>query len=131
MEAEFLKWDESFQVGVAEIDAQHKKLFAIINSLQEAVAKEDVPANVVGDILFNMASYASEHFRSEQVYLEKHPDFKDHLLEHWDFTKKCMGLSLSFRKQSAVSQEALNFLTVWLREHVLEKDIRFFKELKG
>lgn len=36
---DFIKWDQSFSVGVRLIDAQHQKLFALINNLYNNVKR--------------------------------------------------------------------------------------------
>lgn len=128
MAFESLQWDETLRVGVEEIDAQHRKLFDLLNSLGRAVEK-GYEKDVIGHVLFEMAAYADEHFKSEQLYLEKHPDFREHFLEHWEFTKKCLALVMDFRRNRQVSDETLAFLMAWLKDHVMEKDQRFFREL--
>jgi hemerythrin len=54
-------WNDSYSVHVHQFDAQHQKLFAIINSLADAmrVGKgEDVIREVVGQL----AVYTRTHF---------------------------------------------------------------------
>jgi len=123
-----LQWDESYQVGVEEIDGQHRKLFGLLNTLAQAVSS-GYAEDIIGPVLVEMAAYADEHFKSEQLYLEKHPDYQAHFLEHWEFTKKCMGLVLGFRRDRSVSWETLDYLSKWLQNHILQEDRRYFREL--
>lgn len=128
MPQNLLQWDESYRVGVTEIDHQHRKLFELLNTLTQAVSN-GYGEDIIGEVLVEMAAYADEHFKSEQLYLEKHPDYQTHFLEHWEFTKKCMGLVLGFRRDKSVSWETLEYLINWLRDHVLQEDRRYFREL--
>jgi len=128
MAVKLLQWNESYSVGVGEIDAQHRKLFELFNSLTKAV-DDGYEEDVIGHVLIEMSGYADEHFKSEQLYLERHPQYQEHFLEHWEFTKKCMGLVMAFRKDSSVSMETIDFLKDWLEHHLMEQDVRFFREL--
>ena len=128
MTTNLLQWDESYQVGVEEIDHQHQHLFDLLNGLSRAVNRGQAE-EVIAEVLVEMASYADEHFKSEQLYLEKHPDYPAHLLRHWEFTKRCMGLVMGYRREKEVSVETLNYLIAWLRDHVLQEDRRYFREL--
>lgn len=130
MTTNLLQWDESYRVGVEEIDRQHQHLFELLNRLALALAVNRGQAEkVIGEVLVEMAAYADEHFKSEQLYLEKHPDYAAHLLRHWEFTKKCMGLVMGYRRDKEVSVETLSYLINWLRNHVLQEDRRYFREL--
>jgi len=128
MEFYLMTWDESYQVGVSEIDRQHRQLFELINNLSQAVTS-GYGEDIIGEVLVEMAAYADEHFKSEQLFLEKHPDYQAHFLKHWEFTKKCMELVLGFRRDKSVSWETLNYLAEWLQEHILQEDQRYFREL--
>ena len=65
-----MKWDESFSVGVKEIDAQHQKLVAMINELHAAM-KEGKVHDVLGEIISGMAKYTIFHFETEEKYFEE------------------------------------------------------------
>ncbi len=128
MTLELLEWNDSYRELVPEIDRQHQHLFELLNSLAKAV-EGGYDQDIIGDVLVEMAAYADEHFKTEQLYLEKHPDFQKHFLEHWAFTKKCMKLVMAFRNDQAVAGETLEFLMRWLQNHVLKEDMRYFREL--
>lgn len=36
-----MEWKESFRLGIAEIDAQHKELIKLLSQLQQAIQKGD------------------------------------------------------------------------------------------
>jgi hemerythrin-like metal-binding protein len=128
MALELLSWDESYRVGVEEIDRQHRRLFDLLNSFTRAVTSGHAE-EIIGEVLSEMAAYADEHFKCEQLYLERHPDYPSHLLQHWEFTKHCMGLVMGFRRDREVSWDTLSYLSEWLRKHVLTEDRRYFREL--
>jgi len=125
---EFFKWHEKYSVGVEEIDLQHKKLFDIINRMLGHLgkaSKEELRAQ-----LSEMIDYTTFHFQAEQKYLEKHPDFQEHLQEHDIFLKKNAAISQSIEENDQdVSLEIVNFLLKWLKNHILKTDVLFFAKI--
>ncbi len=122
-------WSGELETGVEEIDAQHRKLFDLMNSLQAAVA-EGREHEVVSAAVFEMSAYADQHFKTEQAYVEDDPSFKDHLLDHWEFSKKCLSLVMGLKNGNSVSLEMVQFLLNWFKNHVLEKDVVIIRRLR-
>ena len=128
--SEKLKWQTAYQVGVQEVDNQHKKLFEMINALQEEYESGNKKTNIQ-KILEEMVNYLNKHFSCEETYIKKHPKFAKHRKEHWMFVEKTMKYSRDFDKNDAIFEyDILDFLKRWLVNHVLNTDIVFFRELK-
>ena len=129
MQKSNVQWDESFRVGIDEVDNQHRKLFETVNNLIDATCNGSDTGNVE-QLLNEMSDYVDYHFKTEQLYLEKHPDFNEHYLMHWDFTKKSMELQKEFREKRTLECGDLEkFLMHWLQDHVLNVDSKYFREL--
>ena len=126
-------WNESYSVGVKEIDEQHKKLIEIINQLIDA---QDVSSHseVISDILTNMMDYAFYHFKTEENLMREHQyaDYMSHRKTHLGFIRRTAELSsdaTGFAEH--VPSETLSFLKNWLLDHILKTDMQyknFFKE---
>lgn len=56
------KWDDSLDVGIAEINRQHKVLIDLINAINNAVRNNESTANITGTLV-NLIDYTHEHFR--------------------------------------------------------------------
>jgi hemerythrin len=63
-------WDESYSVKVSQCDADHKKLFELINTLHDAMLAGDRKA-VVAQVIDELTDYATYHFAREDAMLEK------------------------------------------------------------
>jgi hypothetical protein len=50
MEELFMKWRPDFELGIPEIDNQHKKIVELINSLNEAFMKDETKSKL-GEVL--------------------------------------------------------------------------------
>lgn len=72
-------WQDSYKIGDAEIDAQHQKLFDLVNTLLAATDK-------VGLRLGAMSLFKDtrEHFAQEESLMDKlkYPAIKAHVEQH-------------------------------------------------
>ncbi|MBF0570166.1 MAG: hemerythrin family protein [Candidatus Omnitrophica bacterium] len=124
---EIVSWSESYSVGVAEIDAQHKKLVSILNLLVSSMA-QGAEKKVLSSILTDLAEYAGYHFDTEERYMEKFnfPGLESHRMEHqWFKTKVTTLLEADKNGEPVVAVELLEFLWEWLRKHILGVDQKF------
>jgi hemerythrin len=124
---ELFTWDESFSVGIGEIDDQHKKLIRIINDLHRAV-KEHKAGEVMHEIVGRMVDYTVFHFQTEEKYLERHayPDLHAHMNAHAVFIEKARDLQKRASEgRLIVSIEVMNFLKDWLMSHILDADRKY------
>jgi len=128
---EKLKWQVAYQVGIPEIDKQHKRLFEMLNKLQDIYESDNVKSEIQ-TVLEEMGDYLNIHFSYEETYLKNHPRFDAHRKEHWFFVEKTMKFTKDFDLNDAIFEfEILDFLKRWLVNHVLNTDIVYFRELKN
>lgn len=124
---EKIKWDESFSVGVSEMDRQHRRIIDLINSLIEKQAIE-VDSEIISDTLTRMLEYANEHFRREEQYMleSAYPDYSRQRGEHNEFRKKTAFFSIDIiRGKATIPKEILTYLKDWWTNHILESDMRY------
>ena len=120
-------WSPEFSVGVDKVDEQHKKLFAMINTLHTAAIANDSTVDIER-IIEEMASYVSYHFETEKSLLHHLPEFEAHEREHWDFTKKTLQFASEYHQQprKELAHTILDFLIRWLKGHIKAIDIEQF-----
>ena len=82
-------WNDSYSVGMAEIDAQHKQLFAMIGELNDAM-KQGKSKDVLGTTLQRLHDYTVKHFSYEQSVLQQkgYGDYASHKAIHDEFTRR-------------------------------------------
>jgi len=128
---EKIKWQVAYQVGVPEIDKQHKQLFTLLNRLQDIYNSGNIKSEIQ-KTLEEMVDYLNTHFSCEEGYLKNHPRIEKHRKEHWLFVEKTMKFTKDFDLNDAVFEyEILDFLKRWLVHHVLNTDIVYFRELNS
>jgi len=115
-----ISWNESYGVKVAELDGHHQKLFALINTLHDAMSHGQ-GRTILQQVIAELSDYVDFHFKAEEALLEraKYPGLPGHRVEHRRFTAKVAG----FRKDldagaNGNAVAVLEFLTQWLSEHI-------------
>lgn len=123
MEEQFMKWRPDFNLGIAEIDEQHKKIVELINILNKAFM-EGSAREKLGDILDEMARYADYHFHTEEELFSKHlfPFSEEHKKLHDNFRTKVSQFREQFEKGLPITFRLLGFLRKWLTNHILDVD---------
>lgn len=128
-----VEWNEEYATGLSDIDAQHKELFAIINSLADAM-RERRAKDESGAIISRMAVYAGVHFRTEEEYFSRadYPDAQAHAAEHRKFVERVMTFVCEYKEgRAALTLELLAFLGDWLTHHVKKSDLAYAPFLKA
>jgi hemerythrin-like metal-binding protein len=130
---ELMRWDGSLQLGIGEIDGQHKKLVAMINDLHRAMKQRQTMA-IMGSILEQLVSYTVYHFGSEEKLFQKHgyPEYDQHKKAHENLVGKVNELKAKIdRGDATISMELMDFLTDWLTTHIKGTDKKYVPFLQG
>lgn len=123
----FMTWDNTWSVNVKKIDAQHQKLFDLINTLYDAM-KEGRAKDILSKVLADLVDYTVFHFETEEKLFREHgyPEYTQHRKAHEELTKQVREIKGRFdRGETTVSIELLNFLNNWLSNHIYETDRRY------
>jgi hemerythrin len=119
-------WDNSFETGIAEVDAQHQRLVAIINELVDAIGR--APADALKGIVTQLKDYAQYHFQTEEKIMEAagYDGLADHRDEHAQFVDQILLFDLDVILASeGLAWDMLHFLKGWLTNHILIVDKKF------
>lgn len=122
-----LEWQDSFSVGIKEMDDQHKQLVKMINQLHEAM-KEGKGSTEVVKIVGEMIEYTQFHFKSEEQLMSEHhfSGLATQKMEHGSFIKKTLEFQADLNSgKRTISIELLNFLKDWLTNHIQVSDKKY------
>jgi len=133
--APLIRWDATYSVNIAILDAQHKNLVSTVNELYKAML-EGRSKDHLGQILSSLVSYTQEHFAAEEKLMlqYRYPDFNVHKAEHDRLTGTVVEFQRRFlSSEVGLSIELLDFLRDWLAKHILGSDRRYspFLTAKG
>ena len=131
--AELMRWDSSLQLGIGQIDEQHKQLVAMINDLHRAMKQRQTMA-VMGGILQRLVNYTVYHFGHEEKLFQKHgyPEYDQHKKIHENLVGKVIEFKTKIdRGDSTISMELMDFLKDWLVNHIKGTDKKYVPFLQG
>lgn len=125
---EKITWDASYSIGVPQLDAQHQKLIAMINTLIDTPNAE-YSSEIISDLLSKAINYALEHFKSEEDYMEAihYPGIVAHKKEHKRFILKMANESVLVMQKKEGPTDLLTYLKAWLTHHILYSDMKYMK----
>ena len=129
-----MDWTDEMSVGVKVLDDDHKKLFAMINELHEAM-QVGRGKQALADILARLTDYTVEHFNREEGLLAE-ADYGSLDLHHRVHEKLKADVAEMRRKfvegtETAMPIDLLQFLQNWLKNHIMLTDKRYSEHLKA
>jgi hemerythrin-like metal-binding protein len=123
-------WKPSYSVKVRSCDAEHLKLFALINDLHEAM-QSGKGSQVIQRVVGELELYTKTHFSAEEALMAKakYPALAAHCVEHQRFIESIANL----RKQGIAGQSiaTLSFLNDWLVSHIMRTDQQYSAHLNA
>ena len=122
-----VEWRDTYSLGIASLDDQHKGLLQQMNILHDAMsvgkAKE-----VLNQTFQMLIDYTLIHFKSEEIFFSRYDYSKmeKHMLEHEFFVKKVYDLKAHYdNARFLVCFEVLSFLKTWFVNHILGSDMEY------
>lgn len=126
MEA-FLPWSGEFSVRIPQIDAQHRRLFDLVNRLASAVQGGGGGSSAM-EVLKELAAYTQTHFTFEERLMQEHgyPDLAVHKEAHGRLVAQVEDfIRRAERGEAALDLELLQFLKEWLTQHIMRVDLQY------
>ena len=120
-----LQWSNSISVRVDSIDAQHKKLFDITNSLIDIF---EAGSGEFLTVISELVEYTTIHFHDEQMVMmnAKFPGLAAHMVEHNKFIAKVEEFLQAYGEgQKDIGRTMIVFLRDWLFAHTSGLDMEF------
>jgi hemerythrin len=129
-----IEWDPSFSVGSARMDADHKKLIALLNRLYDAWHGGE-GIHELGWLFDELLAYAETHFTAEEMALKSRSYAR--LEKQRDDHRRLKESVVAFRDRhlagetpDLLTEEMTAFLKAWLLEHILGEDMLYRDHMK-
>jgi hemerythrin len=136
MENNEIKWLDSYNTGIEEIDEQHRIL---VNTINEANTKLNIDDSIqtLEAITKDLLSYVLYHFETEEDMMAEHnykaysqEEYETHMKQHRDFSAQVLAVRESIKVGKPIEKEVLiQFLTDWLINHINKTDKKLAKFL--
>lgn len=121
----FLSWRSDYEIGVAQIDAEHRGLLDLINAFHEKSA-QGASQSEIAQLLNRLVAYAEEHFQHEEKVMSDngYPRLEQHREQHVKLVTSIFAINERFVTQSTrASAETLQFIKGWLFDHIIQHDM--------
>jgi hemerythrin-like metal-binding protein len=123
----FMSWRNDYEVGIAQIDQEHRYLFGLINECFDGHARGGT-AKSLQEILSRLVAYAEVHFQNEERLMQDSafPGWQAHHALHEKLFDSIFNLNEKRAAGNArADTDTLNFLKRWLLDHILKEDMVF------
>jgi len=117
-----LKWDESYNTGIEQIDEQHKELFVIVADLSAALMLSRAKY-VISPILGRLVENIRANFEYEEELMRKYdyPDYELHKVVHGAFKAQLAELILRNENEEVlVSVHTYCAIRDWILGHIAD-----------
>ena len=123
---EKLSWNDSYLLGIPEIDLQHKKLLSLADDMYEIVNGDEDSLKVnLSKVLKSLTDYTVYHFSNEEEFMKKYgyPSADMHKSMHDNFiaevTKQIKSLNTATKTEA---ERLYKFLASWVLNHIAKSD---------
>jgi hemerythrin-like metal-binding protein len=120
-----LPWKDEYNINVAVIDKQHRRLADLVSQLHQAL-RSDPSAAASRERLHELIGFARLHFATEEELMLKYeyPDYRAHLAEHKLLLAQLQTLAAAIDENSGVGfRSDADIADDWVSKHLLERDM--------
>ena len=120
-------WKPEYSVHIPGIDAQHKRLFALVAELHTAMS-QGKGKTVLQSALTSLVDYTKAHFAAEEQLMRKYgyPEFAVHKAQHDELTSQVLDFQQKFlRHETVMTVDLMIFLKTWLQNHIIGSDQKY------
>jgi hemerythrin len=124
MSPAFVKWNVSYEIGIAGIDQQHFRLISLVNELGAHLDRGET-YSVLASTLDDLAAYAQWHFKYEEELFVQYgyPWSTPHKADHQIFIQKLNSFIQVFKAGVAeLTCQIITAISNWLKTHIIGKD---------
>ena len=126
------RWKVGYAVGVPQVDEEHKRLFAVAESLHEAMLEGQGKA-ILRDLLASLVAYTCHHFAHEEQLMQRigYPDYPRHLKQHEDLRSRVLAMQeRAASGELTMTIEVMQVLMEWLKNHITASDYQIAGYMK-
>jgi len=121
-----LGWKSEYNIGVEDVDNQHRNLFKMLGSLNETLSAEK-RIDACGDIIKSLVEYTQTHFADEEKFMAdiNYKGLDRHKLLHQNLINEVKKVLLTLKADGNYGpNELIDFLYSWIIDHILKEDIK-------
>jgi diguanylate cyclase (GGDEF)-like protein/hemerythrin-like metal-binding protein len=129
-----LSWQESYECGEPAIDAQHRELFDLANTLIDTMSGRPAERAAVNEALMRLIAHVDRHFRDEEALLAKagYTHLESHVRAHNHLRERALELKRAADEGKVSFGEVVDFLAnEVVARHLFTADRDYFPLFAG
>jgi methyl-accepting chemotaxis protein/hemerythrin len=129
----FMPWTKEIEIGIPEIDTQHKKLIDLINKLYDSMKANQGVENLL-HLYDELVEYTIYHFDFEEDFISKkgYTHVPNHRQLHENLKADVAAQREKFANgESVIGFNLLSFLEDWIRTHIMIQDRKYADFILG
>ena len=134
VEKYMVKWQNSYSVGISQVDEQHKELINLTNKLFiSCMDSLGSSGSTFLEVLHKVVDYVGYHFGTEEKIMKRvnYPGFLNHKREHEAFVREVFTKAEEFEtKKIQTPLLFVYFLKDWVLKHIAVCDKQMGEYLK-
>lgn len=116
---------EDIEIGLMEIDAQHREIFDKINELIHLLESGASKCVFVKNLV-EFQKHILTHFRTEESLMIENncKCYEHHKMQHEYFKDWIIDKLLHYREDNQIIEEIATFSKIWMNNHIVNTDIK-------
>lgn len=125
-------WTPAFEIGISQIDAQHKSLVSLTNELGQAVHLRRAN-HIISEVIYKLEDYTKTHFSAEEMLLESinYKGISEHRQKHADFINYLSSYRMQVQNGQKNGMDLHDYLGKWLINHIQVSDRDYVNEINA
>lgn len=130
LELSVIPWDNKYEMGVTQMDDEHKILLDKINDLITAMNTND--DSYISQTFHALKSYTIHHFTEEETYMENigYPALESHKKVHANLLEAVHKFEVALNEGTLEKGRLASFLKNWLFTHIMGVDTKYAEQGK-
>ncbi|MDR0301936.1 MAG: bacteriohemerythrin [Treponema sp.] len=134
-ENEYVKWSDTYSMGIKIVDDQHKGLLEFVNDLfNHSTGNEKEERAYFKKVIDQAVQYIKVHFETEEKLMiaTKFPGYAEHKKAHARFTLAVVDSANDFESgKKRVLAKFATFLKDWILTHIAIMDVQYAAYIKS
>ncbi len=121
---EEIPWDKQYEIGVADMDSEHKILLGKINQL---IFDMNYANSEISKSFEDLKNYTIDHFSHEEMYMESigYEALESHKRVHKNLIDSVLGFESQLKEDRLDKPKLASFLKNWLFTHIMGVDTKY------
>ena len=119
-----VKFDDSFRLGIKEIDDQHEYWINLTNDIYDKLLNKNYPNPL--DLVDRLFEYSKAHFVLEEEFFKNYGDISLQINDHKKFVEDVKKMKELYRTNNPdYALDILSFMGHWIVNHIKTSDMKF------